>query len=113
MVIEFAGFWVVMAILMFVLIGLIAISLMLFAYVKFMQYKWNKQDKDLIDFGDVEYPDKFASFLHIPSFKEILDVLEKNNMTILEEVFKKDITTKENLERENIGDFIYYVAKRG
>lgn len=42
MMIEFAPFWTVIAILMFIAIAFIAITFVIETYIHFMEYKWNK-----------------------------------------------------------------------
>lgn len=40
--IEFAPFWTVIAILMFIAIAFIAMTFVIETYIHFMEYKWNK-----------------------------------------------------------------------
>lgn len=42
MMIEFAPFWTVIAILMFIAIAFIAMTFVIETYIHFMEYKWNK-----------------------------------------------------------------------
>lgn len=39
---EFAPFWTVIAILMFIAIAFIAMTFVIETYIHFMEYKWNK-----------------------------------------------------------------------
>ena len=75
--------------------------------------RWDKaeQGENLLDFGDVENPDKFASFLHIPNSDEIKDLLEENGFVELE-IIEKDKLSGIDKNNEEIGNCFFYVAKK-
>ncbi len=72
----------------------------------------NTQQENLIDFGDVEYPDKFASFLHIPNQSEIMTMLSNCKFDLVNIIEKYKITDKEHQEKEKTENYFYYIARK-
>lgn len=71
-----------------------------------------KQNKDLLDFGDIENPDAFASYIHIAKHKEVKNLLNTNGFEIIDVISKNEITDEKNKKREHLGDFYYYICKK-
>lgn len=83
-------------------------------YFKEEKIRWDEktQNKRLIEFGDIEYPDNFVSFLHIPDHREIEGLLNLGDFELIESKEKDAITSEENLKKEKMGNYMYYVARK-
>ena len=77
-----------------------------------IRWQNNLQSKNLIEFGDVENPDKFASFLHIPDYSEIKKMLSECNFELLDIIEKYKITDNEHIIKEATGNYFYYIARK-
>lgn len=75
---------------------------------------WNegKQYYKLLDFGDIVRPNIFTEYLHVPTEEDMQELFTSCGFEFIEVLSRYDITSDENLKREDLSNNFYYVARK-